>query len=99
MKYLKINLEDFGGYDVNFSLSHIEKKCRMRLAAKLLETDLVKFENELKANERIFERSIGYFSSQELCDGPAWDALREAVVDMICKYEAMGYRETYLLEG
>jgi hypothetical protein len=98
MKYMQINLENFGGNHVEFPLSRVEQKYRVREAIKFRATDSETFENELKLSGRIVQNNIGYFHSQEFCDGPRWDDFREALVDMICKLQAMPLNENCTLK-
>jgi len=98
MKYMQINLENFGGCDVSFPLSYIEQKCRVRDAIKFRATNSAKFESDLKLSGRIVQNNIAYFPEKESCEGPRWDDFREALVDMMCKLQAMPFDEHYILE-
>jgi hypothetical protein len=98
MKYMQVNLENFGGYDVEFPLLYLEHNCRIRDACILRSTDPEKFESDLKKSGEIVQMNIAYFSSDDFCEGPAWDEFREALVDMMCKLQIMTYEETCLLE-
>jgi hypothetical protein len=93
MKNMQINLENFGGYDVEFPLHYLEHSCRIRDALVLRTTNSEKFESELKKSGETVQMNIASFSVKEFCEGPAWDEFREAVVDMICKLRSMRYVE------
>ena len=94
MKYIQINLENFGGSYVEFPLSYIEQKYRVQEAYKFRTTDSEKFEKELKLSGETVQKNIAHFPSKEFCEGPAWDDFREALVDMICKLQAMFFLST-----
>lgn len=98
MEYMQINLENFGGDYVEFPLCRIEQKYRVREAIKFRATDPKKFESDLKRAGRIVQNNIAYFPSQEFCDGPRWDEFRAALIDMICKLQAMPFNERCILE-
>ncbi|MFM9990578.1 MAG: hypothetical protein ACKVOY_04020 [Burkholderiaceae bacterium] len=98
MKYMQINLENFGGNYVEFPLSYIEQKNRVQEAFKFRTVDSEKFEKELKLSGKIVQNNIAYFPSKEFCEGPRWDDFREAVVDMMCKLQAMSFHEHCILE-
>lgn len=98
MKYVEINLENFGGYDVVFPLGEMERKIRVKEAMKFRSEDPEKFENALKLSGRFVKNNIAYFSTDEDCEGPVWDELREAIVDMMCKLQVMSHLEKSLLE-
>ena len=55
MEDMQINLENFGGDNVEFPLSRIEQKHRVREAIKLRATDSAKFEKDLIAQFEILE--------------------------------------------
>jgi hypothetical protein len=98
MKFMQINLENFGGCDVEFPLSHMEQKYRVQEAFKFRTADSEKFEKELKLSGKIVQNNIAFFPSKEFCEGPRWDDFREALVDMMCKLQAMSFHEHCTLE-
>ena len=98
MKYMQINLENFGGCDVEFPLSYIEQKYRVQEAFKFRTADSEKFEKELNLSGKIVQNNIAYFPSKEFCEGPRWDDFREALVDMMCKLQAMPFDENCILK-
>ena len=98
MEDMQINLENFGGDNVEFPLSRIEQKHRVQEAIKLRATDSEKFEKDLKLSGRIVQTNIASFPSIEFCEGSRWDDFREALVDMMCKLQAMPFDEHCILE-
>lgn len=95
---MQINLENFGGYDVKVPLSETEKKARVKEAARFLAENSGQFADELDSTRQIVQNNIAYFSSEEFCEGPMWDEMREAVIDMTCKLQAIWAEEVLLLE-
>jgi len=98
MEYMQINLENFGGDYVEFPLSYIEQKYRVQEAIKFRATDSAKFEKDLKLSGKIVQNNIAYFPTAEFCEGPRWDEFREALVDMMCKLQAMPFDEHCILK-
>jgi hypothetical protein len=98
MEYMQINLENFGGEYVEFPLSYIEQKYRVQEAIKFRATNSEKFEKDLNLSGKIVQNNIAYFPSAEFCEGPRWDEFREALVDMMCKLQAMPFDERCILE-
>jgi hypothetical protein len=88
MKYSKINLENYGGVDVEFPLSDIEFVARVKNDIYLLNVDPTKFEENLKMSLEYADKNVIYFKSSDSCEGPKWDFLREAIVDGTCKLTA-----------
>jgi hypothetical protein len=88
MKYSQINLENYGGFDVEFPLSDVEFFARVKNDIDLLNVDPKKFEKNLKMSLEYADKNVMYFNSTDSCEGPKWDFLREALVDGTCKLTA-----------
>lgn len=93
MKHMQINLENFGGHDVAFPISELEITARVQGACSLRVADPEKFDHDLKESGRIVQNNVACFYSEEFCEGPKWDELREAIVDMACKLKAINVGE------
>ena len=89
MKYLQINLENYGGYDVEFQLSNIEFNARVKNDAILHDMDYENFEKCFRKSFFYVQDNIKFFPSIDFCEGPDWDSFREAFVDTICKVNAI----------
>ena len=88
MKYSQINLENHGGFDVEFPLSDVEFVVRVKKDIDLLNVDPTKFEENLKMSAEYAQKNVMYFHSADTCEGPRWDFFKEALVDEICKLKA-----------
>jgi hypothetical protein len=99
MKYLQFNLENFGGYDVEFPMRKSEFLARVDGANDLLKLDARKFNKELKWAFSYVQANIHNFSSTDQCEGPLWDYFREELVDSICKSFALDYCEKEQVVG
>ena len=91
MEYLKINLENYGGCDVEIPLSKIEFNARVKTDADLRRKDTQKFGKIYKKSFGYVQEKIIFFPTIDSCEGPMWDLFREALVDTICKTYTMTY--------
>ena len=96
MKYLYINLENFGGSDVEFKLKKSEFQARVNDATDLLVANVKKFTKRLNWVNIFIHVNINYFSSTDQCEGPLWDLFREKLIDSICMTYAMTYKDEYI---
>jgi len=96
MKYMQINLENFGGHDVEFLLSTIEFEARVKRDIRLCNEDHEKFFRDMKTSQKYVGRNIINFIDEEFLEGQSWDLFREAQVDLICKINAMNRNEKSL---
>lgn len=97
MKYIQINLENYGGFDIEFTLRNSEFQARVNDDANLLHTCPQKFIKQLNRTLEFVQLNIKYFSSTDQCTGPTWEFFREALVDSICKTYVMTYKEQDLV--
>ena len=96
MKYMQINLENYGGFDVVFPLRKSEFQARVDDATDLLVANARKFKKQLNLAIGFVRVNINFFSSTDRCEGPVWDLFREQLVVSICMTYAMTYKDEYL---
>ena len=97
MEYMQINLENYGGFDVEFQLRKSEFQARVNDAAELLKENPRNFKKQLNWAFGFVHKNITYFSSADHCEGPQWDLFREELVDSISMNYAMTYKDKHLV--
>ena len=95
-KKLQINLEKFGGNNVEFSISRLEFEFRVKNDLLLCVKERAKFFNDKKISQKYVKKNITHFPSLEFCEGDSWNLFREAIVDCFCKNTALSIKENFL---
>jgi hypothetical protein len=88
MKNMQINLENYGGHDVEFPISKNEFEMRVKQEVRYLSDDPIGFGKKLKNSMECVNKYLPKFYSSECCEGPEWDIFKAALIDEICKLKA-----------